>query len=163
MKTRCLATAFCSSLLVFAACSRPPSLAPIATQADVQSYGGVLPVRAPLHIHDARFQAFTLNPDGTGTLVTYDTELFPVDLFVIISEGSNQLEVFLQRSPHGGCLLHWEPGQPAFQDPCYGSKFDMQGKLISGPSPRDMDRLPATIQQGIVFVAPEISYGEPTR
>lgn len=50
--------------------------------------------------------------------------------------------VFLARSPHGSCLLRWDEAADEIEDPCYGSRFDMEGKYLFGPAPRDLDRLP---------------------
>ena len=46
-----------------------------------------------------------------------------------------------------GCAVPWRPNfrfegtEGWFRDPCKGSTYDDQGRQVSGPSPRDLDRL----------------------
>ena len=90
----------------------------------------------------------------------YDEVIFPTDVTIVFSEATQTLFVFLRRSPHGGCLLSWDPDNSWLHDPCFGSKFNMSGQYISGPSRRSLDQLPATIRNGIVWVSPQVIYGE---
>ena len=38
------------------------------------------------------------------------------------------------RCPHLGCQLEWNPDEKSWDCPCHGSRFDMWGKLLSGPA-----------------------------
>lgn len=53
--------------------------------------------------------------DGDGTL-------YPVDI----------------RCPHLGCQLEWNPDEKSWDCPCHGSRFDIHGRLISGPAQKDI-------------------------
>ena len=72
-------------------------------------------------------------PNGHGGVVTVDGEkvgvykdeqgkLFPVDV----------------RCPHLGCQLEWNPDEKSWDCPCHGSRFDVHGKLISGPAQEEI-------------------------
>ncbi|MDE3148683.1 MAG: ubiquinol-cytochrome c reductase iron-sulfur subunit, partial [Acidobacteriota bacterium] len=50
--------------------------------------------------------------------------------------------------PHLGCSVSWQAAQNDFVCPCHGSVFDPDGKIVSGPSPRGMDRLPIRTKDG---------------
>lgn len=43
--------------------------------------------------------------------------------------------------PHLGCSVDWDEAKRRFLCPCHQSYFAMDGKVISGPAPRDMDEL----------------------
>ena len=38
------------------------------------------------------------------------------------------------RCPHLGCQLEWDPEERSWDCPCHGSRFDYQGRLLSGPA-----------------------------
>jgi Rieske Fe-S protein len=97
---------------------------------------------------------------GNRALRYFDEMFFPVDLMIVYSEESQTAIVFLRRSPHGGCLLLWNQADSRLNDPCFGSNFDLAGNYMSGPSPRDLDQLPASVRDGMIWVTPEIIYGE---
>jgi len=122
--------------------------------------GGVINWRAPLHVSDAQLQLAQFTDTGERTMRSYDEVTFPTDVTVVFSEEFPVATVFLRRSPHGGCLLLWDPDNNWIHDPCFGSKFDLTGQYISGPSRRNLDQLPATVREGIIWVTSQIAYGE---
>lgn len=42
------------------------------------------------------------------------------------------------RCPHMGCQLEWNPDEHSWDCPCHGSRFDYEGRLISGPAQEDI-------------------------
>jgi nitrite reductase/ring-hydroxylating ferredoxin subunit len=120
----------------------------------------VIPWRAPLRIKDTQLQMLHFDASGNRALRSYDGLVFPVDLMIVNSKETQTAMVFLRRSPHGGCLLLWNSVDLRFDDPCFGSRFDLSGNYLSGPSPRALDQLPASIRDGMIWVTPEIIYGE---
>lgn len=42
------------------------------------------------------------------------------------------------RCPHMGCQLEWNGDERSWDCPCHGSRFDHQGKLISGPAQENL-------------------------
>ncbi len=48
--------------------------------------------------------------------------------------------------PHLGCAIGWDGA--TYVCPCHDSKFDVDGKVMSGPSKRAMDELPLKIEDG---------------
>ena len=59
-----------------------------------------------------------------------------------------ELEVLSSICPHLGCSVSWQQAQNDFLCPCHGSVFKADGKVVAGPSPRGMDRLPTRIKDG---------------
>jgi menaquinol-cytochrome c reductase iron-sulfur subunit len=41
---------------------------------------------------------------------------------------------------HLGCAYHWEAARGQFFCPCHSSAFSVEGKVLSGPAPRPLDR-----------------------
>ena len=50
--------------------------------------------------------------------------------------------------PHLGCGVDWVPEKKQFLCPCHDSYFDMQGRVLTGPSPRGMDELAVEAGEG---------------
>lgn len=74
-------------------------------------------------------------------------------------------EVFLRRSldgnrvtaikaicPDNDCPLVFEPAKRQFRDLCHDSTFDLDGKLLSGPSVFDLDRLEVVLGGGKIWL-----------
>lgn len=65
---------------------------------------------------------------------------------------AGELEILSAICPHLGCSVSWQQAQNDFLCPCHGSIFKPDGMVISGPSPRGMDRLPTRVKDGKVQV-----------
>jgi menaquinol-cytochrome c reductase iron-sulfur subunit len=48
---------------------------------------------------------------------------------------------------HLGCAYHWEEGPKQFLCPCHTSIFAVDGKVISGPAPRPLDRYETKVEK----------------
>jgi Rieske Fe-S protein len=125
--------------------------------------GGVAFVSLPIPIHDARFQLSYYDERGERQWKTSEVELFPGDVFVVYDADHQTARVFLARSPHMGCLLKWVAETKSFEDPCYGSRFSIDGAYEFGPAPRSLDELPAEVKDHMVWVKNELVYGEEHR
>ena len=87
-----------------------------------------------------------LTPDSPVEMVYRRTR---VDGWKIFSEKStawvvkspdNQVTAFGPQCTHLGCAYHWDEGKNEFLCPCHTSLFSIDGKVISGPAPRPLDR-----------------------
>lgn len=54
--------------------------------------------------------------------------------------------------PHLGCGYRWNPASKRFECPCHSSTFSMDGKVLGGPAPRDLDTLPMKVEDGVLYV-----------
>ena len=150
-------------LLLSNACVKPLQVVeetPLAPLSWLVDTGEVIMLRAPLHVHDAKYHLVGYTADGERTSSYVNEILFPTDVIIVFKPGMSTPTVFLARSPHGGCLLLWRPADLRFEDPCFGSRFDLEGNYRSGPSPRDLDKLPATVRGNMLWVKGEIIYGK---
>jgi Rieske Fe-S protein len=53
-------------------------------------------------------------------------------------EGYRALSAVCQ---HLGCRVHWDDGAKQFKCPCHGGVYDREGRVVSGPPPRPLERL----------------------
>ena len=64
---------------------------------------------------------------------------------------------------HLGCIVTWDEDQQIFKCPCHNSKFDSQGRVISGPAPKPLRRYKTKIEDGRILLATEtVPYGGDT-
>lgn len=66
----------------------------------------------------------------------------------VTKDSQGQLEVLSAICPHLGCQVPWNAEKKAFFCPCHGSVFAPNGSRISGPTPRGLDSLESTVQDG---------------
>jgi len=60
---------------------------------------------------------------------------------------------------HLGCAYRFDRDRKSFVCPCHTAVFSVDGKVISGPPPRPLDRLPAKVIAGRLLILPEIEKG----
>src|SRR5262245_61979612 len=53
--------------------------------------------------------------------------------------------VHSRRCTHLGCQVSFRPQSGTFKCPCHGGTFDRDGKVVGGPPPRDLDRIPCRV------------------
>jgi menaquinol-cytochrome c reductase iron-sulfur subunit len=53
---------------------------------------------------------------------------------------------------HLGCAYHFQEDQKQFLCPCHASVFALDGKVISGPAPRPLDRYSSKIENKKLFL-----------
>jgi quinol---cytochrome c reductase iron-sulfur subunit, bacillus type len=46
---------------------------------------------------------------------------------------------------HLGCGVRWDAGAQQFKCPCHGGVYDREGRVVAGPPPRPLDRLPVRV------------------
>ncbi|MFQ5687623.1 MAG: ubiquinol-cytochrome c reductase iron-sulfur subunit [Candidatus Scalindua sp.] len=70
----------------------------------------------------------------------------------ILMDKDKKFTVFSSICPHLGCGVDWDKNSGRFICPCHDSYFDIEGNVLSGPSPRKLDTLETEIKQGKLFV-----------
>ena len=71
----------------------------------------------------------------------------------VYRHGSSSL-VLRPFAPDSTVAVAWCPGQGFFEDPSTGSKFRPDGSYLAGPAERGMDRISATVVDGVLQIAP---------
>ena len=60
---------------------------------------------------------------------------------------------------HLACPYHWEHQANKFVCPCHGSEFSLDGKVLTGPAPRPLDRFLTKVVDGRVMIGSEVEKG----
>jgi menaquinol-cytochrome c reductase iron-sulfur subunit len=64
----------------------------------------------------------------------------------VVRQADNSIVAFGPQCTHLGCAYHWEDGKNEFLCPCHSSLFAVDGKVVSGPAPRPLDRYDVKVQ-----------------
>jgi menaquinol-cytochrome c reductase iron-sulfur subunit len=64
----------------------------------------------------------------------------------VVKQADNSVTAFGPQCTHLGCAYHWEEGKNEFLCPCHSSLFAVDGRVISGPAPRPLDRYDVKVQ-----------------
>jgi menaquinol-cytochrome c reductase iron-sulfur subunit len=59
---------------------------------------------------------------------------------------NNQVVAYGPQCTHLGCAYHWDETKNEFICPCHSSIFSIDGKVVSGPAPRPLDRYETRIE-----------------
>jgi len=64
----------------------------------------------------------------------------------VVKMASGAIVAFGPQCTHLGCAYHWEESKNEFLCPCHASLFAMDGKVVSGPAPRPLDRYQVRVE-----------------
>ncbi len=64
---------------------------------------------------------------------------------------------------HLGCIYPWSDAAGIFACPCHGSQFQLGGKYIAGPAPRDLDKFVFEVLDAGGNVLAEVTDGKPVK
>ena len=65
---------------------------------------------------------------------------------VIVLQSQDQLFAFGAKCTHEGCTITFLPGQSVMWCPCHDGRFDMSGRVLSGPPPQSLTKYTAKRQ-----------------
>ena len=72
----------------------------------------------------------------------------------VVKSPDNRVAAFGPQCTHLGCAYHWEESKNQFLCPCHSSLFGIDGKVVSGPAPRPLDRYETRIQGTKLLLGP---------
>lgn len=70
----------------------------------------------------------------------------------VLTKDGKVFTVYDPRCTHLGCAYHWDTQRNQFLCPCHDGVFDINGRVVSGPPPRPLDRLEAKVEGGMLYV-----------
>jgi len=65
---------------------------------------------------------------------------------VIVCQAEDQLHAFSAKCTHEGCTVTFQPGQSSIWCPCHDGRFDLTGRVVSGPPPQPLAKFIAQRQ-----------------
>lgn len=74
----------------------------------------------------------------------------------LVRKAGGEVLAYSSHCPHLGCGYRWIPAQQRFECPCHASIFDINGKVLAGPAPRELDTLETRVENGRLFVRYEV-------
>lgn len=70
----------------------------------------------------------------------------------VVKRSESDVTVFSPICTHLACRYNWSPDANHFVCPCHGSVYSITGKVLAGPAPRPLDKLPHKIDKGTLYV-----------
>jgi menaquinol-cytochrome c reductase iron-sulfur subunit len=70
----------------------------------------------------------------------------------VIKVSDNDVVAFAPQCTHLGCAYHWVERTKEFLCPCHTSTFALDGRVLTGPAPRPLDRYLVRIQNSKVML-----------
>ena len=74
---------------------------------------------------------------------------------VWLLKDKGQLTAYNPHCTHLGCPYRWDSAKGAFVCPCHGGTFSKDGKVVSGPPPRSLDRYGVKVENNVISILPE--------
>jgi Rieske Fe-S protein len=71
---------------------------------------------------------------------------------VMLQKTGNEVRALSAVCTHLGCIIQWDARAGKFVCPCHHGMYDVDGKVISGPPPRPLDKFEVKLRDGQVFV-----------
>lgn len=72
---------------------------------------------------------------GEAKVVKYEGEIFAV-----YRETSGRLHILKSTCPHAKCEVRWNSAEISWDCPCHGSRFNVNGKMLTGPSVKGLTK-----------------------
>ncbi len=66
----------------------------------------------------------------------------------IVRKEDGSVDVFSNVCTHLGCHVTWQDDSRQYSCPCHDARFDIEGKIVSGPPPRPMNKYETQIVDG---------------
>lgn len=64
----------------------------------------------------------------------------------VVKMPDNSVVAYGPQCTHLGCAYHWEEAKSEFLCPCHTTIFGIDGKVLSGPAPRPLDRFDTRVE-----------------
>jgi menaquinol-cytochrome c reductase iron-sulfur subunit len=72
----------------------------------------------------------------------------------VVKTADGKVIAFSPICTHLGCAYHWDATKSDFVCPCHGSKFALDGTVLSGPAPRPLDRFETKVENARLWLGP---------
>lgn len=70
----------------------------------------------------------------------------------VLTENGREFVAMSNICTHLGCRIRWIADREEFFCPCHNGVFDKDGRIVSGPVPRPLDRFDTKVEDGQLFI-----------
>ncbi|MBT2620103.1 FAD-dependent oxidoreductase [Chryseobacterium sp. ISL-6] len=74
--------------------------------------------------------------NGEAKVVKFDGESYAV-----YKETNGKIHLLKSTCPHAKCEVRWNSAEISWDCPCHGSRFNVNGKMLTGPTVKDLHRI----------------------
>jgi glycine/D-amino acid oxidase-like deaminating enzyme/nitrite reductase/ring-hydroxylating ferredoxin subunit len=74
--------------------------------------------------------------EGEGKVVKYEGESF-----ALYKEVTGKVHLIKSTCPHAFCEVRWNDAELSWDCPCHGSRFNVNGRVLTGPTVKDLQRI----------------------
>lgn len=74
--------------------------------------------------------------EGEAKVVKYEG-----DSYAMYKETNGKMHLVKSTCPHALCEVRWNSAELSWDCPCHGSRFNVNGKLLTGPTVKDLPRI----------------------
>lgn len=74
--------------------------------------------------------------EGEAKVVKYEGESY-----ALYKETNGKVHLVKSTCPHAKCEVRWNSAELSWDCPCHGSRFNVNGKLLTGPTVKDLPRV----------------------
>jgi menaquinol-cytochrome c reductase iron-sulfur subunit len=79
----------------------------------------------------------------------------------IVKLSDTDIVAFSPQCTHLGCAYHFDEKKHEFVCPCHTSNFSLEGKVLTGPAPRPLDRFEVKVENGRVLIGALVAGANP--
>lgn len=72
----------------------------------------------------------------------------------VVRLSESEVVAFAPQCTHLGCAYHWDERRDHFVCPCHTSAFSIDGRVLTGPAPRALDRYETKVEGGKLLLGP---------
>ncbi|WP_317174129.1 FAD-dependent oxidoreductase [Chryseobacterium bernardetii] len=73
---------------------------------------------------------------GEAKVFRYESEMY-----ALYKEINGTFHLLRSTCPHASCEVRWNSAELSWDCPCHGSRFNVNGKLLTGPSTKPLDKI----------------------
>ncbi|WP_312992067.1 FAD-dependent oxidoreductase [Chryseobacterium flavum] len=73
---------------------------------------------------------------GEAKVIRYESESY-----ALYKESDGTLHLLKSTCPHAACEVRWNSAELSWDCPCHGSRFNVNGKILTGPTTRNLQKI----------------------
>jgi Rieske Fe-S protein len=70
----------------------------------------------------------------------------------VLRKSATEILAFSNVCTHLGCRVNWQADKSEYICPCHDARFSADGKVVSGPPPRPLDKYETRVADGILSI-----------